>query len=155
MGNKPYYSAKVVNGATVVFSDLQKLKYYFDRTMWVRVPFTVDHPYHYNPPVYRTTSVNSSSVDNGWSREVNASWVIRFSPLSGVDEWVHTGGIQPQVALPWGVLHREPVLSSDKWVNCSFFFFSFFFPLSWTFLILFSVIFQQNLGSRSIIPTFV
>ena len=56
-GNKPYFSAKAVNGATVVVPDLSDLKYYFDRTAWVRVPFTMDHPYRYNPPVYGTTFV--------------------------------------------------------------------------------------------------
>ena len=43
-GNKPYYSAKVVNGATVIVLDLSDLKYYFDRTVWVRVPLTTYHP---------------------------------------------------------------------------------------------------------------
>ena len=61
-GNKPYYSAKVVNGVTVVVPDLSDLKYYFVRTVWVRVPLTTDHPYHYNPPVYWTTPVLHSHL---------------------------------------------------------------------------------------------
>ena len=53
--NKSYYSTKVVNGATVVVPDLSN--FYFDRTVWVRVPLTTNHPYRCNPSVYWTTPV--------------------------------------------------------------------------------------------------
>ena len=64
-GNKPYYSAKVVNGATVIVLDLSNLKYYFDRTIGVRVPFTTDHPYRYKSSNLLDYSYTSSSSNNG------------------------------------------------------------------------------------------
>jgi hypothetical protein len=56
-GNKPFYSAKVVNGATVVPPDLQDLRGYFDKTVWVRVPLNADHSYRYYPSAFWTAAV--------------------------------------------------------------------------------------------------
>ena len=56
-GKQPYYSAKVVNWATVIVLDLSDVKYYFDRTICVRVPLTTEQPYRYNPLVNWTTAI--------------------------------------------------------------------------------------------------
>ena len=41
----------------MVVPNLSDLKYYFDKTLWVRVPLKTDHPNHYNLLVYYTIHV--------------------------------------------------------------------------------------------------
>ena len=39
-------------GAIVVYLELNDLKYYKDKIIWVRVPKTPGHPFKYMPPVF-------------------------------------------------------------------------------------------------------
>ena len=110
-GNKSYYLAKVVNGATVVVPDLSDLKYYFDKTVWVRVPLTVDHPYQYNLPIYCTTPVLHPLLTMDEVRELSRLERYAFLHFQG---WTNESTAQ-EYNHKWlcheAVLRREPVLS--------------------------------------------
>ena len=50
--NKPFITFSSINGAMVVYTELNDLKEYKDKIIWVRVPKTPGHPFRYMPPVF-------------------------------------------------------------------------------------------------------
>ena len=108
-GNNPYYSAS--KWAIVVVPYVSHLKYYFNRTVWVKVPLTVDHPYRYNPPIYWTTPVLHPPLTMDEVRDLSRLKRYAFLHFQG---WTNESNGQ-EYNHKWlfheAVLHREPVLS--------------------------------------------
>lgn len=50
--NAPFITFSSINGSMVSYPELNDLKDYKDRLIWVRVPKTPGHPYRYMPPVF-------------------------------------------------------------------------------------------------------
>ena len=50
--NKPFITFSSINRAMVVYPELNDLKEYKDKIIWVRVPKTLGHPFKYMPPVF-------------------------------------------------------------------------------------------------------
>ena len=50
--NKPFITFSSIKGAMVVYPELNDLKDYKDKIIWVRVPKTPSHPFRYMPPVF-------------------------------------------------------------------------------------------------------
>ena len=101
----------MLNGATVVVPDLFDLKYYFDKTVWVRVTLTADHPYCYNPPIYWTSPVLHPPLTMDEVRELTHLETYAFLHFQG---WTNEStGVE--FNHKWlcheVVLSREPVLS--------------------------------------------
>ena len=95
----------------MVVPDLSDLKYYFDRTVWVRVPLTTEHPYSYNPHVYWTTHVHYPPLTMDEVRKLTRlerfaflhfqRWTNEFTRLEYDPKWLcHEA-----------VLRKEPALS--------------------------------------------
>lgn len=47
-----FVSFTSINGSTVCYPELNDLKNYGDKTVWVRVPKAPGHPFRYLPPVF-------------------------------------------------------------------------------------------------------
>ena len=50
--NRPFITFSSINGAMVVYPELNDLKEYKDKIIWVIVPKTPGHPFKYMPPVF-------------------------------------------------------------------------------------------------------
>ena len=50
--NRPCITFSSINGAIVVYPELNDLKEYKHKIFWVRVPKTPGHPFRYMPPVF-------------------------------------------------------------------------------------------------------
>ena len=52
--NKPFITFSSINRAMVVYPELNDLKEYKDKIIWVRVPKTLGHPFRYMSPVFQS-----------------------------------------------------------------------------------------------------
>jgi hypothetical protein len=50
--NKPFVTFSSINGSMVSFPELNDLKWYKDKIIWVRIPKTPGHPHRYMPLVF-------------------------------------------------------------------------------------------------------
>ena len=55
--NRLFITFSSINKAMVVYSELNNLKDYKDKTIWVRVPKTLGHPFRYMPQSSGVSSI--------------------------------------------------------------------------------------------------
>lgn len=114
-GNKLHYSAKVMDGTTVVVLDLSDLKYYFDRTIWVKVPLTTDHPYHYNLSVYWTTPVLNPPLTMNEVRKLTLWRGTLFFNFRGGQTSSPSWSTTTSGSITWLCCARSPLF---PWLEC-------------------------------------
>ena len=141
-----------INGSVVVYPELNDLKHYKDKIIWVMVTKSPSHPFRYMPPVFwskynaRETH-NIDEVLHFSKRESHAFfYFVRPKDRNLPTRWIpHVIVIQQDLCL--FLVNMSACTSPGKisFFSSKFYFF-YFFIFIYFFLLTFSIFFPESVG---------